>query len=193
MNAIELKGTTTDGKEVYVHACGKCGLTAIDQEAAERCCRPTLCGCGAECEKGRTACKACRDSNRAAARKKAFEQATKIQAADYSGWLYCESADKFFESLDDLLEHYYDRDDIPTWAWACTEKRLSLDALELVSYQLECQEWFDGACDYIPGDLAELQAALDAVAAAIPPAQEVDYGRAVVFKAAAEAAARSRG
>jgi hypothetical protein len=188
MNPIELKGTRSDGKEVYAHACGKCGYTAVDQAAAERCCQPAICACGAECEKGWTACKACRDSNYAGARKKAFEQATKIQAADYKDWLFCECCERFYESVDDLIDYHCDRNECPTWAWACTSRRLSLDAYEIILSEIERQECFDDAGDYIP-DLAALQAELDAVGTEIPPIWEPDYSHVVTFEAEAASAA----
>ena len=191
MNPIELKGTRSDGKEAYVHACGKCGLVSRDNDEAERCCQPVICACGAECEKGWTACKACRDSNYAGALKKAFEQATKIQAADYKDWLFCECCERFFDSVDYLIEDHCDRNKFPTWAWACAGRRLSLDAREIIFSEIDRQECFDDAGDagdYIP-DLAALQAELDAVGTEIPPIWEPDYSHVVTFEAEAASAA----
>lgn len=190
MNPIELKGTRSDGKEVFVYACGKCGTAHRDEPAADQCCRPRLCACGAETGSiGYTACEACRDSNHAGARKKAFEQATKIQAADYKGWLFCECCERFFDSVDDLIDYHCDRNKFPTWAWACTSRRISLDAREIIFSEIDRQECFDDASDYIPSDITELQSALDAVEMEIPPIWEPDYSHVVTFEAEAASAA----
>lgn len=187
-DVIELKGTRTDGKTVFVHACGTCGMTAYDAVAAERCCRPAVCACGATIEgRGYTACKACRDNTQWQRDRKIYDAAKKTPHGQYAGaHLCCDCCDKFYADVEELLDDHEDRESLPTWAWACTEDRLAISANDVLDGALESQEWFEDAHEWIPGDLSELQAALDKAAAEIPPCFRSDHAEVVTFEDVAE-------
>lgn len=195
MNAFELSGKTPDGKTASVWACGKClRFAPLDpsKEAAEKCCRPTLCACGVEVGGFRTKCDACWKKERDAKDQTTFDKAKKTPHLAYSGMLFCECCEHFYHDVDELIDDHWDHDEIPTWAWACTERRLAIDASEVIANALESQEWFEDAADHIPGDLSALQRELDSSAAAIPPCQEVDYSEVVTFEGVIEEATAER-
>lgn len=190
MKAFELTGATPDGKKASVWACGKClRFTPLDpsKDAAERCCQPTLCACGAEVALG-SQCDACRKMERDARYKALFDKARKVPASQHDGWLYDERTDRYFEDVESLLEHHdharwdepVDLEDLPTWAWGCTAEKFSApDAQEVMESALD--DWFEDACDHLP-DLASLQAELDKVAACIPDSNYADYSVVVTFE-----------
>jgi hypothetical protein len=111
---------------------------------------------------------------------KKLDAAEKIAAKDWDGWIFDESIDKYFESFDELLEHYEgnwagdplvgspdqltseDEEDIPNWAWATKMKALKInDAIDLIEDKIEnldAGEVYE-ATDF-EGDF-ELQLAID--------------------------------
>lgn len=191
MKAFELIGTRPDGARATVFACGICGNVAHDVRMAEDCCATKACRtCGKVTDTGFVECNACRSAGYAAREQDCFDKAKKVTFAEYGGvWLYVDD-DRYFSDLDSLLDHYDGEpaDKVPTWAWATTGRKFSVDAQDVLESRLE--DWFEDATDYIP-DLTELQAALDKVAAEIPDCHEVDYGTVVLFEAEAKAFAEA--
>lgn len=197
MTPFELTGKTPDGKTASVWACGKClRFAPMDpsKEAAEKCCQPTLCACGAEVGGFGSKCDACWKKERDAKDQAVFDKAKKTPHLAYAGsMLFCECCEKFFHEVDELLdEHWHHEKALPTWAWACTETRLKIDASEVLADELERREWFEDAADYIPGDLSALQRELDSAAAAIPPCYWADHSEVVTFEDVTETAESER-
>lgn len=158
MSAMEL--FQKDGKSAGIFYCSTCRCVAKTQGEAERCCQPYKCQkCGKECEKYWTICTECRKKEEAEKEQKRFDAATKIPAAEYSGWLYF--TDKFYEGVEQLLED--NPDDSPEWAWACTANHFARvdvdDTLQRIAEDEDAYEDFDSS------DLRgidELTAAVDA-------------------------------
>lgn len=105
MNPIKL--TSPDGK-MFVHACGKCGMTAASEDAAERCCTCHLCGAEQEPRTFR-ACQDC--TTRLAAEYTAKELA--LPAAEgYDGPTYTDAASPgWFATPEEAAEAVWDQSD----------------------------------------------------------------------------------
>lgn len=169
MNAQQLY--FDDGEPAGVAYCSACRGVAKTIEAAEACCRPNVCECGAECEKYRTICQACyaaKDAKREADR---FAKATKRFIEDAEREYVCLDGDRYL-SFDDLDEYCTERlaDWIAAgekpWTWepprvyATAEHRPSFSVESLLEWALD--ESHEDAIDDVPsGAAAELQAFLD--------------------------------
>lgn len=97
-------------------------------------------------------------------RAEAFEKATKIPAAEYTGWVSwpgCVGDDGYFESVQELLNHCAKTGKpAPTFVWACKPIPLHLDAEGIVDQALE--EHHEGAKDFISNaEMERLQVLLD--------------------------------
>lgn len=193
MNPVKLSGARPDGVEVHVFACGKCGTVHRDEPGAGACCAPKVCTCGQVLEgQYASTCDACSRERVRARALKLYEEALKVTYSDYGGtWLHLSGSDLFFPDLDSLLGHFDGdpADSIPTWAFGCTSRKFSMDAQGILENQLD--DWFEDAIEHAP-DLAELQAALDKVAAEIPDCYETDFDTVVTFEAEAKAFAERR-
>jgi len=104
-------------------------------------------------------CDACRE-RRAAEREQAlFDKAIKVSADSYDGPVW-DGVD-YFSDIADMLDVYACGGcKPPSYVWACTKSRLSLDASEIIDDALEAQEHHEDARDQLV-DLGELQMALD--------------------------------
>lgn len=183
MDAIELTGKRVDGVEVVVNACGKCGVIAVDKPNADACCKPRHCACGKEIGRWEERCPDCQRTASAGREQARRDKATRIPHSQYgAGMLLCDCCDKFFDDLESLFEAHAACESVPTWAWATIARKFAMDAEETIKDELERQECFEDACDWIPDDLAELQLALDKVADAIPPTHESAPGVIVTFE-----------
>lgn len=155
-------------------ACSKCGRAYADKEWAESCCRPAICDCGAECDEPYTACRSCRSKKEQEQLAAAFEKAPKVEWSAFEGdCLCCPYCEKYSIGPDALLDDHEDMGGyLPTWAWGCVEKRVTIDAERFIADELERHNWFEEAFDAVTG-LSELQAFLDDwTAKNIPPAYE---------------------
>ena len=100
MNAIEL--FHGDGKSADVWYCATCRCVARTEDAANLCCKPNQCACGAETPRGWQRCQGCerkRISDRAQA---IFAQADKRYIGDHdSDFVYVDDWDEYLD-LDQL-------------------------------------------------------------------------------------------
>lgn len=124
-----------------------------------------------------------------AARRRAevFEKAIKLTADEYSGMVYDEDADEYFEEIEDLIEHYYcDGEDRPEFVWATKPAPfVRRDAADLLAEEFE--EQYEGCWDAVasgrPQAVTELNAALAKFYDAIDDLHgwTPDYSRAVII------------
>lgn len=94
-----------------------------------------------------------------------FEKAEKIDAADWSGWVFGDD-DNYHGSIDDWLVDWSDRytpgDDLPTYIWAAEPEVVvpELSVGEILESDIEARGWEEMDSDNFAGT-TELQAALD--------------------------------
>lgn len=140
MNPFEL--FLADHRPAGIWACGKCRVVARDLYTAERCCGPHFCPkCGRVVESTYDqTCDGCFEDAEIAAEAARFEEAEKIPAENYDGWVYIDIEEKFYKSVDDLKDFlhwdYPDKGDAgrPTYAWACLSEPIvncSVDDLRI--------------------------------------------------------------
>jgi hypothetical protein len=95
---------------------------------------------------------------------KKLDAAEKIADKDWDGYIFDDSADKYFESSGGLLEYYEgeDEENIPNWAWATKMKTLKInDATGLIESKIEnlgAEEIYEST-DFV--GVEELQHAID--------------------------------
>ena len=152
--------------QVVAYACAVCGVVSKTETAASECCGPRHCDCGAVIEKEYhyTACAPCRSKADALKDAARYEKAKKVRESDPAvTYLYCECCSEYFETSGDLFErHWDDAMDLPLWAWACDRDTLALDAVEIVSRELEDGEFHEDASESIEaGAYLVLQASMD--------------------------------
>lgn len=156
------------------YACGACGALflfrkgepeegecAAKRDEALNHCRK-FCACGAALEKYyRLRCAACEGKLAAEREQKRFEAAEKVTLEDYDGPVYWN--DEYYDSVDELLDHCENCEfEIPQYVWATKRCEFRIDAVELVSEQLERQEMYEDAIEDIPEQATKtLQAYLD--------------------------------
>lgn len=158
--AVKLSTTGLDGKEWAVYACPACRHAAPFERMAEECCAPKTCECGAECPRPYILCNACRDAKRAAQERERFKKARKVSWRDHSGPV-CVDGDRYYGDVDELVDaHECDGAELPEYAWACTVRRLSLCADDVLDWALESGEHHEGARDQVD-DVEGLQKLLD--------------------------------
>ncbi len=170
MEATELQ--SLDGKPSGIFYCGLCRNVygrENGKENAEKCCLPKLCEiCQAEMDPKDyyVFCGECRDKRDRERVQKLIDEAKKINAVDYDGWVYSEyhmgPQDGYFESIWAFKEFLEDECDEgigwPEWVFACNEvpfPKLSSDKIidyyydqlgeEMVDRLLGLQE-LDKAC-----------------------------------------------
>ena len=152
-------------------SCGKCYSTAIyackearavqeARRAADECCAPRHCACGAEIEKMWTACEPCRERHK-------IQRAT--IAADYVGPVYIEGyrggwGDGYFEDVAALIDACGLHDVAPpAYCHPCKATPLALDTDRIL--EAACEDQHEGAADQIVGADA-LHSAIEAFNAA---------------------------
>lgn len=134
--------------EVVAYACGKCGtVTGTVESVATDHCAPKMC---TKCGKVREyssylLCNECRAMKDAEAEAERFDRAEKV--TDWDGPVYDPNCggcqDGYFQSVDDLLDHYADDDaGPPAYVWATTMTHPSLDADSLMDQALD--DTYDG-------------------------------------------------
>lgn len=168
---MEVRELTFKGESVpQIYACGKCPRCyspkiyaarddishAAARRAAEECCKPRLCECGAELESPWTACAPCRE-------KKILAKATIIEAAEYSGPVSAQCRGEwgggYSSDLSAMIESCLDaRVPVPSYCHPCTEYALKIDPISILERATE--EMHEDAADQIV-DADELVAFID--------------------------------
>jgi hypothetical protein len=113
-----------NSKKIEVYQCSICNKIFFDKEFTDKCCKPGKCNiCGIELKPCHLQCDKC-------SVKIKYEKANKIKYSDYKlEYLYDDRYDKYFKNYEDLLEFYElnDDNDIPKWAWGCSEYQFKID------------------------------------------------------------------
>lgn len=129
------------------YACGKCH-TFTHKDCAEVHCAAKLCDkCDRQVIKPYLYCQEHAAESRAMAERLRFEKAVKVKYEEYEGvYLYIEDCgynNGYFGDVDELLDWIKDSlsDDpdfnLPTYAWACDEKKFRLDASDMIGREIE--------------------------------------------------------
>jgi hypothetical protein len=135
----------------------------------------------------RVQCSVCESRGRHAREQEIYAKATKVPIKEYTGeWLYCDD-DRYFASLDELLDHYYDDSDdddgMPAWAWGTTEQRPSFSAVEMMHGEMENGEYPEDYYDQVDDkDLEAMQVVLDKMAEGMHPYYNADHKTVVTFE-----------
>lgn len=167
MNIRELTFRGEDKAVLY--ACGVCGslsspktYAASDEraheaarQAAEACCAPRKCDCGAEIEKYWTACERCRERNK-------LIRAQVIDTSAYDGPVSTDGGGDWGEgyssSLDGLIEHCRGYGEpLPAYCHPCTPHPLRLDADSILESAMDGMhedaddqvEGYDDLCEFV--------------------------------------------
>lgn len=152
---LVLKGG--DPEKIALWGCGTCHLSAKSREDAVSCCAPWVCEkCGKEVK---SYCEDCSKKEQFAKSQAQYDNAKKVMLSEYAGdWLCCDHCDEYYPDVDSLLDAHDDAVELPTWAWGTTEQAFMLDAERIISDQLECQEFYEGAFDnFANGAIKEVQ------------------------------------
>lgn len=86
-------------KEITAYQCNECGKAYMTRNAAELCCKPKECACGASIEKDQWRCDTCKEH---AAQLK-WECAERKPLQNY-GWLYSNFVDEYFQDHEEFIE-----------------------------------------------------------------------------------------
>lgn len=112
MEEFKLVGIAPDGKEGFVWACGKCKRTALNETAARNCCTCYKCHTPLteeELKRQYYPCKKCKEESEKDRRKKEKDKENNAEIIkDYDGPVYCSRLDRFEDSLDSMIEAWYD-------------------------------------------------------------------------------------
>jgi hypothetical protein len=192
MNAKELKIEGDSGQVTSsgVWFCGQCRTVWGDrytaghdsvQAAAEACCKPPVCACGAEVARGHVKCDECWRKGIAEKRDKTMAAAEKVETWD--SWVYDPTdagpQDGYFESLDALVEWYEDNPEAtpPEFVHLTIRKEFSLDFSDCIEAALE--ESYEDARDGLVGEEEITAAVAEWVKRQNIPTYEPDYKRAI--------------
>lgn len=184
MNAKEL--FLSDGKSAKVFFCGKCRRVAKTEPEADKCCKPTLCECGSECQQYYTTCKKCMERNRLKKKAKRLEDAEKV--SEWGGWIFADGIgpqDGYFESVDALLEYCDDEDhiEVPSYAWTCKPQQFARASIGDITEGIYEDSYEDFDSSQLNG-VAELGEAIDVFNEANKNilSYSPDYRKAVVIQ-----------
>ena len=137
---------TIAGKgDIVAYACGKCHNVVAThkdfynaEELARKHCDKPICktpGCGGDVLYS-TMCRKCYDEDKARREAVRVKDAKKVDAKDWKGPVYVEDGDKWYVSVDDLLEDYEEGDE-PPYAWGASVVHMGLDASSILESALE--------------------------------------------------------
>jgi hypothetical protein len=144
---------------VVAYACPECGRVFNTKNLAEICCEPVICECGRTCRKPWTACDTCLEKNRQDKERQKFEAAEKLPWEKYDGPVYLN--DEYFVDVEDMADRFaYAGIELPEYVWACTTALLTLNAEEIISRELEAQEFYEDAFEHVVA-ISQLQEAID--------------------------------
>ena len=162
-----------DGKEhTYGYACAKCNnvFQTLPGDTSERTiervrnhCKPCPCNRG-HLLQGHTECSQCmadaRSKHIEAKNEAAFPTLPRIEAYAWDGPVYHEARDRYYESIDDLLEHFDDDDEEkPQWVYPCDVEEFSLDASTIL--ESACDDHCEEMAEEVQDDADSLQKLLD--------------------------------
>lgn len=193
MKAIQLCELGSDTP--IAQACAKCRrVYQIGDAFAERCCDRRCMDCGASISSsGLVRCNDCAAKHSAVVEAERFDKAEKIDAADYDGPVYQpqlgDGSRAYGGTIGDMLDNWDDffGDDVPppTYAWACTKRRLQIDLDSLI--EQACDDHYEDAESDLrdTAGFAELEAAVKQFNDAVTTETwEPDYKRAVLLQVA---------
>lgn len=128
---IYIKNSAGEFVQQDSHVCAHCLYIKIDRDAAYDCCKQLKCGkCGVNVDY-HSNCLSCRDAAELA-------RATEIDHDTYTGPVYDDSGDRYFETLDEFYDHYADDEDMPEWVYACdVDKLKDENAASIVDTMIE--------------------------------------------------------
>ncbi len=165
MDAIELFKPC--GTSAGVWYCAKCRIVSRRHEQAEKCCRPSICGCGEVCDPHWTACAKCRAFNHEQRLVAAWMAAPKLDGWEWNGPVVTDDqeghADGYWHDVDELLCWLEDEGKTihDVRAYATKQVRMHAPADRVIEWMLQDQH--EDAVDELASEAyAELQAALDA-------------------------------
>lgn len=175
MNATEL--FLYDGRSSGVWYCEKCHCVHRNHVLAELCCKPPICGCGAECPDGWILCNKCRSADEANKERERFDKAERV--TEWDGPVYHPTLDIYARNISELLETHESE---TGYVWTCRSVPvIALDADAVV----------DGALSDAPAEcalaevcgLTELRQAIEDFNNANRDLVywEVDYAKAMVL------------
>jgi hypothetical protein len=187
--AIELY--LADGRTAGIFYCSECRIVHKTEGEAQACHGVRLCECGAPCERYRSQCHECQSKQwlEESEKKEAerFAKASKIPANEYNGgWVFSEDHDRYFDSVEALLEYIEDDGEegetAPEYVWAC--KDIGVPQAHIDSIMENCLDgmWEDADGSDLNG-VEELQAAVDAFNEANKSISvyQVDYKTAILI------------
>jgi hypothetical protein len=131
---------TIEGGEPKGYLCGVCKAVRFDRRSALYCCGTAVCDDCGTVTKDRifTCCDPCRQRRDAKSEADLFAKAKKVDWREYQGWVWLDGAggcrNGYFDSVESLIEWIGDQlhddpeFDLPDYAWACDEVKLSIDA-----------------------------------------------------------------
>jgi hypothetical protein len=161
---IELVQKGGDPDKTIVWACGGCKIARASKQEALECCAPWACEtCGKDI-KAYSYCDECTGKERAAVEKAQYDAAQKVMLSEYAGeWLYCDHCNEYYEDAYALLDAHDDAEEYPTWAFGTTAQSFTLNAEDIISQQLEQQEFYEDAFSRFKAeDIKEMQDFFDA-------------------------------
>lgn len=160
---------TNDDQPNRAWACGDCGAIyggGLGEKTAREHCAQRICDCGQVLKRHHTICVDClmlsEMEQRDAELKKALATAEHVRWQDYNSEMQICSptSGDFYPDADTLLDNEEDigleEPWLTTWAWACTVKKLHVDARDVAQAALKGHD--DEACinDKATEDLQEL-------------------------------------
>lgn len=157
MNATEL--FHQNGRPAQVWYCTHCRNVHKIKDAAEQCCRPSLCSCGAECRRGWLVCDTCREANIRKKEQAQIRSAKKIPEAEWDKAVVADG--EYFSSMDALRDRCdADGKKLPFPIWGTSPIRFQLDAHQLIEHG--CDDLYEDAFDHVSSEgIQKLQALLD--------------------------------
>lgn len=193
MNGIELFVKSMDGAETFkgsgVFYCSRCRVVHREKVAADVCCEPLVCGCGAFRDRYRTLCEVC--AAEASAKRTAEVMAKAEKLEEWTGPVFWEGYphnEGYAASVDEFVEMFFEDEDedesvrkMPEFVFVCHEWPLKFGAGDVI--ERETEDWPEGLADGLQG-MEELEASCQAFCERNKRvcSWEVDYRRMVRVK-----------
>jgi hypothetical protein len=140
MPGPEILLLSTPGSSINAWACSKCrNIFASDPTTCPFCYRECA-GCHIAMTKQgmHNRCGDCLKTFLSEQENKHFDAAKKVSSNDYNGYLFDDRREKYFETVDELLEYYHqDGQEPPPWVWATETVEFKLDASSILESALE--------------------------------------------------------
>jgi hypothetical protein len=144
---------------IIAYACSECGRVFNTKNLAEICCEPAICECGRTCRKPWTACDTCLEKKRQDKERQKFEAAEKLPWEKYDGPVYFN--DEYYSDVEEMADCLACAGiELPKYVWACRKFGLTLNAVDIISRELESQEFYEDAFEHVVA-ISQLQEAID--------------------------------